>query len=171
MCAAVPSLLCGWLLTAAGGCRDFKVHILDVSALVESLGGPACVAEEAVVADSSNGVVYIQEGPHKAGQDTWQNKVDTHHSYGTHSAPWHLMEARLALCAACWDCWQGAQWRLCVQALKVSDCVTEDIDAAQAVFVDDYCYYVSWLGTGHLLGNKAFMNITDTPGDHIVKVR
>ena len=41
---------------------------------------------------------------------------------------------------------------------------------ADAVLVDDYCYYISWLGTGHLLGGQKFMQSTTTPGDHILMV-
>lgn len=73
--------------------RDFKVAVLDVSALVEQQGGPACVTEDEVVADASNGVIYTQEGQHKPGADGWQADVDTHHGFGTHSAPWHLLQA------------------------------------------------------------------------------
>ena len=70
--------------------------ILNVSELVEQQGGPGCRPEDAVVADADNGVVYVQQGPHAPDGVRWLAGVDTHHSFGTHSAPWHLMEVR------CW---------------------------------------------------------------------
>ena len=71
--------------------------ILNVSELVEQRGGPACIPETAVIADATNGVVYVQQGEHAPGFDGWARHVDVHHSFGTHSAPWHIMQARSAV--------------------------------------------------------------------------
>ena len=45
----------------------------------------------------------------------------------------------------------------------------EDVDAAEVVLVDDYCYVVSWVGMGHVLGKEAFQQVAETPGDNIIK--
>ena len=191
-------------------------------------------------ADASNGVVYVQEGPHQPGAKGWQSLVDTHHSFGTHSAPWHLMEARHSMehvpsiaaylstmpeaatapassCSRCAGAMEqqplecrrraGQRWRAqllarplthcaehcqgtreapypegsrgrhplrrraAAQALKASGCVVDSLDKAQAVLVDDYCYYVSWLGMAHHLGPQAFQQVKETPGDWMLKAR
>ena len=75
-------------------CRDFKAAVLDVSALVEQQGGPACVTDDEVVADPSNGVVYTQENERKPGAAVWQADINAHHGFGTHAAPWHLLQVR-----------------------------------------------------------------------------
>ena len=63
------------------------------------------------------------------------------HFYGTHSAPWFLAEA-----------------------LRKSQYYTPDLDAADVVFVYDYCYYITWLGFVHEKGR----DIQETPGDDLL---
>ena len=53
-----------------------------------------------------------------------------------------------------------------VQALKSSECYTDDIEKAQAVYVYDYCYYIWWLATLHSRGGE----MTTSPGDHLIQV-
>ena len=53
-----------------------------------------------------------------------------------------------------------------MQAIRDSDCYTEDIEQAQAVYVYDYCYYIWWLATLHSRGGAS---MTTSPGDYLVK--
>ena len=43
--------------------------------------------------------------------------------------------------------------RMCVQALRSSIYHVDDVDEADIVVVDDYCYYVWWLGHVHTTNN------------------
>ena len=51
-----------------------------------------------------------------------------------------------------------------MEAIKGSDYVTTDINEADIVFVDSYCYYIWWLGWVHTKGREH----QDTPGDYLV---
>ena len=42
---------------------------------------------------------------------------------------------------------------LCMQALRSSIYYVDDVDEADVVVVDDYCYYVWWLGHVHTTNN------------------
>ena len=53
-----------------------------------------------------------------------------------------------------------------VQAIKSSDCYTDDIEQAQAVYVYDYCYYIWWLATLHSRGG----DMKESPGDYLIRV-
>lgn len=94
-------------------------------------------------------------------------------SMRAHLAPWYahlpLQVFNPLLEQCCWDC--GQIHVHCLQALRASDCVVDDLDAAKMVFADDYCYYISWVGMGHLLGKDAFQQVVGTPGDHMLKAR
>ena len=54
-----------------------------------------------------------------------------------------------------------------MQAIKSSDCYTDDIEQAQAVYVYDYCYYIWWLATLHSRGG----DMKGSPGDYLIRVR
>lgn len=54
-----------------------------------------------------------------------------------------------------------------MQAIRDSDCYTDDIELAQAVYVYDYCYYIWWVATLHSRGGES---MTTSPGDHLLKV-
>ena len=54
-----------------------------------------------------------------------------------------------------------------MQALRSGGCTTPDIDKAQAVYVDLYCPYITWLGQLHHRGRDG---VTTSPGDDILKV-
>ena len=82
---------------SANGCRHFKVYILDIDSFLQPAGHPTCIPEDRVLVDSRNGIVYTQEGAHKPGNESWQENVHTHHSFGTHAGPWHLAEVFGAL--------------------------------------------------------------------------
>ena len=88
--------------------------MLDVSKLVVQLGGPACVPEEAVVVDESNGVVYSQQN-----LTGWQAQLSAHHSYGMQSSPWHIKEVgqqQQCVCAAARACAPSCSGRCQTQA-------------------------------------------------------
>ena len=53
-----------------------------------------------------------------------------------------------------------------MQAIKSSDCYTDDIEQAQAVYVYDYCYYIWWLATLHSRGG----DMKESPGDYLIRV-
>ena len=55
-----------------------------------------------------------------------------------------------------------------MQAIKASDCYTEDIEQAQAVYVYDYCYYIWWVATLH---SRGAASMTNSPGDYLIRVR
>lgn len=63
---------------------------------------------------------------------------------GQYSGPWHL-----------------------AQAIAGSQYVTTDIDAADIVYVYDYCYYTWWLAFVH--SNGRVQREDATPGDHLLK--
>jgi len=63
---------------------------------------------------------------------------------GQYSGPWHL-----------------------AQAINSSPYATKDMDAADYVYVYDYCYYTWWLGFVHSNGRVLRDDIT--PGDHLLK--
>ena len=63
---------------------------------------------------------------------------------GQYSGPWHL-----------------------AQAISGSQYVTTDIDAADIVYVYDYCYYTWWLAFVH--SNGRVQREDATPGDHLLK--
>ena len=63
---------------------------------------------------------------------------------GQYSGPWHL-----------------------AQAITGSQYVTTDIDAADTVYVYDYCYYTWWLAFVH--SNGRVQRNDATPGDHLLK--
>ena len=63
---------------------------------------------------------------------------------GQYSGPWHL-----------------------AQAIAGSQYATTDIDAADIVYVYDYCYYTWWLGFVH--SNGRVQRDDATPGDHLLK--
>ena len=46
------------------------------------------------------------------------------------------------------------------ETIKNSKYYVENIEDADIVYVDDYCYYIWWLGDIHYRGRK----VTDTPG-------
>ncbi len=54
-----------------------------------------------------------------------------HATHGTHAAPWYL-----------------------AQAIRASGHYTADIEAADLVFVDDYCLYLQWLAHVHTFGGQ-----------------
>ncbi len=63
---------------------------------------------------------------------------------GQYSGPWHL-----------------------AQAIRGSPYVTTDLDAADIVYVYDYCYYTWWLSFVH--SNGRVQREDATPGDHLLK--
>ena len=63
---------------------------------------------------------------------------------GQYSGPWHL-----------------------AQAISGSQYATTDIDAADMVYVYDYCYYTWWLAFVH--SNGRVQREDATPGDHLLK--
>ena len=63
---------------------------------------------------------------------------------GQYSGPWHL-----------------------AQAIRSSPYVTTDLDAADIVYVYDYCYYTWWLSFVH--SNGRVQREDATPGDHLLK--
>lgn len=63
---------------------------------------------------------------------------------GQYSGPWHL-----------------------AQAIAGSQYATTDIDAADIVYVYDYCYYTWWLAFVH--SNGRVQRDDATPGDHLLK--
>ncbi len=63
---------------------------------------------------------------------------------GQYSGPWHV-----------------------AQALRASPYATQDIDAADVVYVFDYCYYTWWLAFVH--SNGRVTREEATPGDHLLK--
>ena len=63
---------------------------------------------------------------------------------GQYSGPWHL-----------------------AQAISGSQYVTTDIDAADIVYVYDYCYYTWWLAFVH--SNGRVQREDATPGDYLLK--
>ena len=63
---------------------------------------------------------------------------------GQYSGPWHL-----------------------AQAIAGSQYATTDIDAADIVYVYDYCYYTWWLAFVH--SNGRVQREDATPGDHLLK--
>ena len=63
---------------------------------------------------------------------------------GTHAAPWYV-----------------------THAIKSSKYFTEDGEAADIVYVFDYCYYTWWLAHVHTKGREAAEH---EPGDVLVKL-
>lgn len=63
---------------------------------------------------------------------------------GQYSGPWHL-----------------------AQAIRSSPYVTADLDAADIVYVYDYCYYTWWLSFVH--SNGRVQREDATPGDYLLK--
>lgn len=63
---------------------------------------------------------------------------------GQYSGPWHL-----------------------AQAIRGSPYVTTDLDAADIVYVYDYCYYTWWLSFVH--SNGRVQRDDPSPGDHLLK--
>ena len=57
---------------------------------------------------------------------------------------------------------------LVLQALRASNCLVADIDAAQLIYVDLYCPYITWLGIVHHADIPE--ELMETPGDDILKV-
>ena len=56
---------------------------------------------------------------------------------------------------------------LALQELHESNCVVAEISAAQLVYVDLYCPYITWLATVHMYGDEV---TGETPADDILKV-
>ena len=54
-----------------------------------------------------------------------------------------------------------------LQELHDSDCVVADNSAAQLVYVDLYCPYITWLAAVHMYGEGVN---GETPTDNILKV-
>lgn len=54
--------------------------------------------------------------------------------------------------------------RYLAEALRKSELVTKDINDADLVFVDSYCYYMWWLGWIHTRGREH----SDSPADHLI---
>lgn len=54
--------------------------------------------------------------------------------------------------------------RYVMQAIKGSPHVTYNIDEADVVFVNTYCYYIWWLGWVHTKGREP----DQTPGDYLI---
>ena len=82
------------------------------------------------------GIVYDVRKQTASNKTAQLEPVEAHHSFGTHSAPWHLAEvAELAARCAAVGCMQAEASFCSLQALRRSGCVTDDIEAAQAVYV------------------------------------
>lgn len=69
-------------------CSRCAIYILDIASFAPTEGYPVCDPEKNVVVDPGSGVVYRTE------KDTGIRQKASH-KYGTHSAPWYLMQVFL----------------------------------------------------------------------------
>ncbi|CAK0785134.1 hypothetical protein CVIRNUC_008340 [Coccomyxa viridis] len=118
-------------------CEGKKIFVLDVAIFAESAGLPLCSIETTFRVDPITNVPFLREDPQVKNAFLPQY-------LGQYSGPWHL-----------------------AQAISGSQYVTTDIDAADIVYVYDYCYYTWWLAFVH--SNGRVQREDATPGDHLLK--
>lgn len=71
-------------------CRGLTIHVLDVAALGQAHGLPACHPEDRFAVDPQNGIVYLNDTSHHH-----QHHL-VHHKFGTHAAPWCVTQVMLS---------------------------------------------------------------------------
>ncbi|BDA47957.1 probable xyloglucan galactosyltransferase GT14 at C-terminar half [Coccomyxa sp. Obi] len=118
-------------------CEGRKIYVLDVGVFADQQSMPACNPDTTFRVDPITNVPFLHDDPQVRNAYLPQY-------LGQYSGPWHL-----------------------AQAIRGSQYVTTDLDAADIVYVYDYCYYTWWLSFVH--SNGRVQRDDPTPGDHLLK--
>ncbi|DBA72311.1 TPA: hypothetical protein ACH3X2_010556 [Trebouxia sp. C0005] len=118
-------------------CHGLKIAIFDVSDLAKDVGYEGCNLQREVHVDPNNGIVY------PAGFPCPEKPQLGGFYLSVNAGPWFLGEA-----------------------IRDSQYFVSDVEQADIVYINDFCYYIRWLAFSHShLASPETQEMLDWPGE------